>query len=181
MLNEFNKCLEVDKKFETDDLYEGFCKEYSATVFGGGLFNSFDVEKRDYWNAVVETFYPQYKDKISVIGYDWLGRIFATLKDKDCVKLFEIGTGETLNIGCTLEKFLDEEIPVYSNDCLAHKFFNEWKKENPEALPYGKCVGYRIPLFLGGKDNVSNLEISDMDVYWTVTGTLLGRKKVEDK
>ncbi|MCR5593872.1 MAG: hypothetical protein K6F79_09040 [Saccharofermentans sp.] len=61
----------------------------------------------------------------------------------------EIGTGEVLNIGCTLQKFLEEEIPVYADDCLAYRFYKEWKNNNPEDIPFGKCVGYKVPLFLG--------------------------------
>ncbi len=38
-----------------------------------------------------------------------------------------------------------------------------------------ECVGYRKPLFLGGQDVIDNLEISDMEVYWSLCGQLLGR------
>lgn len=166
MLDEFIKYFELNESFNSENLYEDFSRTYSSCAFGAGLFNTFAFDKRDHWNSVVESHYPKYKDNISVIGYDWLGRIFAVLKDQDCVKLFEIGTGEVLNIGCSLEKFLDEEIPNHSNECLAHSFFDEWKKENPDGFPYGSCVGYKIPLLLGGKDDISNLEVSDMEVYW---------------
>jgi hypothetical protein len=40
------------------------------------------------------------------------------------------------------------------------------------ALGFNECVGYRTPLFLGGSDDVANLEISDIDVYWTIMGQL---------
>ena len=34
------------------------------------------------------------------------------------------------------------------------------------------CVGYRIPLFLGGDDSLENMEVSDMEVYWDMTDQL---------
>lgn len=40
--------------------------------------------------------------------------------------MFEIGTGDVLEIPCVFEKFLNEEIPLYSDACLAAPFFNEW-------------------------------------------------------
>jgi hypothetical protein len=33
-------------------------------------------------------------------------------------------------------------------------------------------VGYRVPLFLGGSDTLENLEVTDLDVYWTICGQL---------
>ncbi|WP_434798222.1 T6SS immunity protein Tdi1 domain-containing protein [Terrisporobacter vanillatitrophus] len=33
-------------------------------------------------------------------------------------------------------------------------------------------MGYKVPLFLGGEDDISNLEEIDMEVYWSVTGQL---------
>jgi hypothetical protein len=33
-------------------------------------------------------------------------------------------------------------------------------------------VGYGVPLFLGGQDVVDNLELTDLDVYWSVCGQL---------
>ncbi|MCP2517553.1 MAG: T6SS immunity protein Tdi1 domain-containing protein [Achromobacter mucicolens] len=32
---------------------------------------------------------------------------------------------------------------------------------------------YGIPLFLGGQDEVSNLELSDLDVYWHLLSQLI--------
>ena len=35
-------------------------------------------------------------------------------------------------------------------------------------IEFGRCAGYKVPLFLGGDDIVENLEDSDMEVYWEV-------------
>lgn len=174
MLNKFTEFFGIKNDFDgSNDLYDAFCNQFGGQSFGEGLFNTFSYNQREKWNKIIGDYFPQYNNRISVIGYDWLGRCFAKLNDQDIVKLFEIGTGEVINIGCSLEKLLDEEIPVYSNDSLAHNFFNSWKKETSQDIPYGSCVGYKVPLFLGGKDNISNLELSDMEVYWTIVGQLL--------
>jgi hypothetical protein len=34
-------------------------------------------------------------------------------------------------------------------------------------------VGYRVPLFLRGQDDIANLELVDIDVYWTIVGQLI--------
>jgi hypothetical protein len=40
-----------------------------------------------------------------------------------------------------------------------------------------QCVGYKIPLFLGGEDGPDNFEISDLDVYWHITAQLIEKTK----
>ena len=59
-------------------------------------------------------------------------------------------------------------------------------------LKADECVGYRVPLFLGGQDVVDNLEVSDLGVYWSLcaqlrqgtrdlpTGTSIGSVSVGD-
>lgn len=86
--------------------------------------------------------------------------------------MFKIGTNDILEIPCFFEKFLIEEIPLNSDACLAEPFFNEWMDYSMDyskkELRHGRCIGYKIPLFLGGADTVANLEDSDMEVYWGV-------------
>ncbi|WP_277621809.1 T6SS immunity protein Tdi1 domain-containing protein, partial [Caballeronia zhejiangensis] len=45
------------------------------------------------------------------------------------------------------------------------------------APSYEECVGYRIPLFLGGKDVMDNLETSNLDVYWTLMAQLIRKAR----
>jgi hypothetical protein len=40
-----------------------------------------------------------------------------------------------------------------------------------------ECVGYRKPLFLGGADNLTNVEMLDLDVYWTLTAQLIAKTR----
>ena len=58
--------------------------------------------------------------------------------------------------------------------CLASEFFNEWFEANGNfVLPHNKCVGYKVPLFLNGEDDIENLEVSDMEVYWEIMMPLM--------
>ena len=47
-----------------------------------------------------------------------------------------------------------------------------WEGHNCE-----ECVGYKTPLFLGGKDVMDNLEILNLDVYWTLTAQLIRKAR----
>ena len=116
--------------------------------------------------------------EFTVFGYDWLGRCFAIdlrEKSKGRILMFEIGTADILEIPVSFENFLNDEIPNYSNECLASDFFEEWKEQSNAKAEYGSCVAYKVPLFLNGEDDLCNLEVSDMEVYWGIIGQLIPR------
>ena len=52
--------------------------------------------------------------------------------------------------------------------------FGDWARGNETALPlrHDQCVGYKVPLILGGRDEVDNLEVTDMEVYWSLSAQM---------
>ena len=126
--------------------------------------------------------FPEFADRACPFGYDWLGRQFAIdigrqEAGQPLVLLLEPGTGEGLEIPSTFAAFHDEEIVDYRDAALASGFFDTWSRTQGAVvpLPRGNCVGYRVPLFLGGHDDVDNLELIDLEVYWTICGQLRRR------
>jgi hypothetical protein len=127
-------------------------------------------------NALVREAFPD-SNQVQVFGFDWLGRQFAVdsrgRRDEDpAVLLFEPGTGEVLEICAHFSMFHDGELIEFKNEALASHFFAQWRAAAGASVGFSECVGYRVPLFLGGKDQVDNLEIIDLDVYWTIVGQL---------
>lgn len=173
MLDEFLSYFEEDIKLNlTGNLYEDFLNQLGGKSFGNGLFRSFSNENIEKWTTIVTEAYPEAQGQFKLFGFDWMGRCFGVSARKDeseKIFMFEIGTGEVFGIPCSLENFLNEEIPLYADDCLAASFFDEWMTINEEAIPYENCVGYIVPLFLGGDDEIDNLEETDMEVYWDIT------------
>ena len=51
--------------------------------------------------------------------------------------------------------------------------YETWRAAGGAAPTYDKCIGLRVPLFLGGDEEVGNLEACDLDVYWTIFGQAL--------
>ncbi|MBR4670414.1 MAG: DUF1851 domain-containing protein [Butyrivibrio sp.] len=172
MINDFLNYFESSEEFNwSGDLYNDFITKLGGKRFGEGLFNSFSMENVSKWTEIIDEAYPAFKGLYKAFGYDWLGRCFGIDLRKDTfgnVLMFEIGTNDVLEIPCSFENFLNEEIPLYSDACLAKSFYDEWKNFSGKEISYGRCAGYKIPLFLGGEDNVNNLEDSDMEVYWSV-------------
>lgn len=167
-LSYFNKKENV---IYSGDLYNDFLLQLGGMSFGDGIFRSFSHENLKKWELIVAEAYPESKNMFKLFGYDWLGRCFGIdLREnaKGNVLMFEIGTNEILEIPCQFNTFLNEEIPLYADACLAKAFFDEWNTYTKQTIKYGRCASYKTPLFLGGEDKVTNLEDSDMEVYWNI-------------
>ncbi len=93
------------------------------------------------------------------------------------VLMLEPGTGETLEIPATIESFHDSELIEYKDAALASNFYEAWLNCGGCSPETTQCVGYKVPLFLGGTDEVSNLQTVDLSVYWTLTAQLLARAR----
>lgn len=71
-------------------------------------------------------------------------------------------------------EFHDTEIVDYPEDALVSRYFDDWFENNDHyILKHSECVGYKIPLYLNGEDDLNNLEVSDMEVYWGVMSPLI--------
>jgi hypothetical protein len=132
----------------------------------------------------------------SVFASNWSGDQFAldskrTDHGEYLVLLFVIGTGDALEIPATFNTFHDSELTQEQEALLLASRFQTWLSSGGAAPRRDQCVGYRIPLSLGGEDNVTNLEIDDMEVYWSLSsqiatqtkelppGTRIGRIKLD--
>ena len=172
MIGDFLSFFDEDSEFiDSGNLYNDFIIQLGGKSFGRGVFNSFSKKNIGKWTDIVSEAFPDFKNLFLLFGYDWLGRCFGVdLRNNSYgnILMFEIGTDDILEIPCALDVFLNEEIPLYSDACLAMPFFEEWMDFFGKQIEYGRCAGYKIPLFLGGEDSVNNLEDNDMEVYWSV-------------
>jgi hypothetical protein len=155
-----------------------FLGRYSGTSFNKGLYRVLSVSEIARWTATVAVAFPSFKGNIFCFSCDWLGRHFALdferkENGKCLVLMFEPGTGQALEIPATFRDFHEVELVQYQNDALAVDFHRSWLDAGGAVPEISECVGYKKPLFLGGEDILSNLELSDMDVYWSICGQLL--------
>lgn len=167
-LDFFNINLELENTVEN---YESFITKLGGLQFGNGLFNTFSKQNIKKWTEIVTEAYPEFSDKFSLFGYDWQGNCFGIdlrSNTRGKIVLFEIAADEVLEIPVSFIEFLNIEIPSNPDACLLKSYFDEWVNSSNTAIKDGECVGYKIPLFLGGEDSISNLEIGDMEVYWHI-------------
>jgi len=151
---------------------------FGGMSFAGGLYRIIDPSDLEVWNARVLHAFPQFEKRIVCFGYDWLGSVFALDSGRHeggqpGVVMFEPGTGEALEIPSNILTFHNKGLAEFGEAALAISFYHEWLAYVGQRPSISQCVGYRIPLFVGGKDSVENLEISDVDVYWHLMGQLI--------
>ena len=157
-------------------------REFGGVSFDNGVYRLHSVQNILAWTKTVESALPDYRGRTICFGFDWLGRHFALDKgkltaDQMNVLLLDPGTGEALNIPVTFADFHNIELVEYRNDVLASDFYSDWIKNGGSPPKHDQCIGYKVPLFLNGDDIVDNLESSDMDVYWNISGQLLSGNK----
>ena len=149
----------------------------AGTTLGQGLYRVHTRASAAAADELVAAAYPDFPGRVACFGMDWLGRQFSLdvtrgTPDDPQVLLFDIGAGEALEIPTPFFAFHDQELTEYTDAALASELFEQWLRAHPDPIGFDQCVGYKIPLFLSGTDDISNLELADLDVYWTLTGQL---------
>jgi hypothetical protein len=185
-----------ERKFKRDDLgsaapsrtdnlpatkgLRDFFVKLGGASYSGGLYRTVHSTEVDMWNQRIWGAFPQYASVTLCFGYDWLGSLFAidfgrSVDGEPGVLMFEPGTGEVLEIPASIITFHDEELLdlEFSEAALIRSFFEKWVHSGGAIPARSQCVGYKKPLFLGGRDEIDNLELTDIDVYWHLIGQLI--------
>lgn len=158
--------------------------DLAGASFNSGLYRVHDSSTGHIGQAAVSVAFPTRGVESTVFAFDWLGRQFAldprrTRGGDPLVLMFDLGAGEALELPVTLLEFHDAELIEYHDAALASDFFSVFSSSHPEAIPlaHSRCAGYRVPLFLGGNDDVTNIEVTDLDVYWALTAQLVAQTR----
>ena len=178
---ESNEITDVDKEifneYFLDDalLFLGRYKElknvfdnFSGCTIYYGLFRFHSFGSSFYWTEIVTEYFKNYKNKLYCFGFDWVGRNYAKDLLNDTIYLIDSAIGKVLTLeNVPIDMFLNEDLVEYRNETLNTEYFNKLiSKDNP--LMFQKCMGFKTPLFLGGKDEINNYELIDMEVYWEI-------------
>lgn len=171
MFQKFFAFMELPRQDVTGG--EELVKKFAGCAFRGGLYRLFETRDIPKWNAIIVEAFPPAEGDVQVFGHDWAGRVFALSLSSGTVVIFDPGTGDALDTEHDLADFHNIDIPEKHRVSLLSESFGEWKAAGGAEPQYGQCVGFKVPLFLGGQDTVENLEISDMEVYWGIMGQLM--------
>lgn len=158
--------------------YVELVDQFAGCTFEDGLYRLHDAESGPRGEVSIADAFPDFAGHVCPFAVDWLGRQFGLDARRSeggeaLVLLMEPGTGQALEIPFSFRSF-HENLNDLREPALAVSFFSQWAAENRGQIPLDpqECVGYKVPLFLGGQDAVDNLEVIDLQVYWSVCGQL---------
>lgn len=170
----------IDARLESATGYREFATAFAGCSFNDGLFRVHDAETGPGAQAAVADAFPEFAERATPFAFDWMGQQFAVDDERlvggePQILLIEPGTGEVLEIPCAFVEFHNVELVEHRDAALSSSFFEAWVQANPDHLPLpaAACVGYRVPLFFGGSDEITNLALVGIDAYWQICAELL--------
>lgn len=155
---------------------------YCGHSFNQGVIRFHDSQTGPMFRESVFAAFPEIKrmDRQAVVlAFDWQGCQYLTAKlrgERELMVLkadIGVGTLEPLAPVVTLAAIL--KAPDMQRYFYGERF-DEWRAlvDRPGSqLSFTDCVDFQVPLFLGGEDTAQNMQLTDMDVAWTIGGQLL--------
>jgi len=166
-----------DERLASVNGYAELLEVGSGMAFGGGILYVHAPDEAEGVSRMILEAFPEFRGRIVPVAQDWLGRQYAvdlvrSSGEQTCCLLFEPGSGEAFEIDCGLPELFDVEFLEDPDTFLGADLYREWAEEHAVPTPPRRCVGFKTPLFLGGHGEVTNLEDSDREVYWSLSGQL---------
>lgn len=152
------------------ELLRDLLGEFGGATLSDGFYRFHTAESCQAGNSACADLVRGFEGRFHVFAFDWLGRHLAVdLRPASAdgkVIAVDPGAGEHLATGCTFGEWHDAV--AAPDDPLAYCLYKEWREVNPSAGPlrFHQAIGYKVPVFLGGTDEVANLEIIDLGVYF---------------
>jgi len=169
MLSRFLRFFKYNvKMIYSSNVYQDYFDQLGGIQFGDGVFNSLLLQDVPKWRAYITEAFPELTGKVIPFGYTWDG-VFCCIDLRDGkIILCDVGAGECIDLPRSFIEFLNEDIEEFE-ELLQIEDYQKWMTVNGK-LPYGSCAGLKKPLFMGGEEENSNREVSDLEVYWGIIG-----------
>ncbi|WP_421742688.1 T6SS immunity protein Tdi1 domain-containing protein [Cellulomonas sp.] len=152
----------------------------AGTPLGGGMFFLLSASQGDAAQEFISTGFPKTALRATPVARDWLGRVFAVDAERKAAGLedqllflIEPGSGGVFDVDYSFKDLLDVGFVDDPDTYLARDFFEEWLSSGGVVPDANQCVGFTKPLFLGGSDSIENLDIVDLEVYWSLCAQLI--------
>ncbi len=148
-----------------------FIESYGNKTFNKGLYRTYGFEDAEKWTKIVINDYPEFEGKIICFASDWEGNQYAQkfINNVSTIVIFEISTGDYFELEQTIEGFHEVDLIDYDDETLhIQKFEKAMKYLSISQINNKECIAHKISLLLGGEDTLENLEITDMEVNWSL-------------
>lgn len=153
-----------------DERLGGLFAECGGLSINKGLYRVHSYSSGVLWSDLVRQYFPDLKKTILPFGYDWIGRQYCIIHGVDNVLvMFDPSTVEYFEMAGDIADFHNIDL-VDDRDATVseNSFHSTMSRLRINELDINQCVGYKVPLFLGGNDDPGNYEVVDMEVYWDI-------------
>lgn len=152
-----------------------FLRNYAGTTFSNGVYRLHNRETGRYSQENAELAFPDIKDFILVFGFDWRGKQYSfDLGNPNQILQLDVAEGNYYSVDVDFKKFHEKVLIKHKEETLNIDIYTKWQAYiNSTSLLHTECIGFNIPLFLNGMDDFSNMEKTDLDVYWSINAMLL--------
>ena len=163
-----------------DPTFTALVERHAGETFGGGLLrllptigrpNIRDWNGPDGWHSD----WPSVRDSVAFAS-NWRGNLFlfdrARLPTGERkIAFLELATGEYEVIDYPFRWFIGELLPRQEG-LLAAADLEHWQAIGGRVPKRDECVGLRIPLVVGGQDEVANFEVLFLNVWVSIAGQI---------
>ncbi|GIG23631.1 hypothetical protein Cch01nite_43550 [Cellulomonas chitinilytica] len=156
---------------------DSLLRAFGGASFGGGAYRIHAPRDVARLTAMAREAFPDLGPGTTCIGSTWCGDQIAVTDTSDgpTVQVLDIAWGEATDTGLNLEGF-HEHLLVTSTDVVLHvSLYRAWRRAGGAVPGPDQCVAFAVPLFLGGAEELANLDLTSLDVTWGVNGQLLAQ------
>jgi hypothetical protein len=170
-----NNLVEIDKTVIKSSLekirdteLEILFRECGGAVVNSGLYRVHTPQSCEFWSRILNKYFAGYGGKIYPFGFDWLGRQFAINgSNSKVIASFDPATIQGYELEESIVSFHNTDMVVNRDDTVSENAFGLFLKElGVNKLSYNECIAHKVPLFLGGTDDISNFQVLDVEVHW---------------
>jgi hypothetical protein len=142
--------------------------ECGGVSINKGLYRVHTRASSQLWSDNIRLYFPEIRKTVFPFGYDWLGRQYGIIQGVEhVIVMFDPATVEYYELAADLKDFHNKDLVADRDETVSEaSFIPALKKMNITEIAIDKCVGYKVPLFLGGTYDYTNYEITDIEVYW---------------
>ena len=136
-------------------------------IFDSGLFRIYNLTNALKRTQIGKAYFSNERSDYYCFGCDWTGRQYAVNYDDTHIFMLDHAVNEFSHLESTLDVFFNDFLVNMKEDILlASEFLNTMNHLKISKLEEHQILGFKVPLLLGGKDQLDNYVISDLDMDW---------------
>ncbi len=163
------------------DVFTMFLQTSARASFEDGVLRFLTPTKLVSWNAPDAwkiSWGSRRAERLSVFATDWLGRQLALDHDRErdgepLVTLLDVATGVLSELPCTFAPFLNDALVDERDTILAFSLYRTWRAAGHPRPGDNECIGYDLPLSVGGESTFANMSVTEMGLYVDLSGQVL--------